>query len=1237
MDKKKPVRRVAQKAIADETYLPKPRITPIKPGVDSGFRPFLQDDSYKNDLFKHYKTLPEVTVHSKTKYKTLPNVTVSSKKKSPRIKLATESTAIQRYNPITKEITSTANPGMTKDQIKEATSHIEQGSLKDYAKDITAFTQFFPHPIISVPSMMINSGIGINDALENEKKKQYGNEVINTAGALPWAKMIPGWQGKVLEGISAISDLTNNFGLEQQKNGGWLDKYQDGVTPAKAQLGKKVTIDGKEYDTSSDEYRDLYRFGPNQDGKGGIGYFNEKGQLVTNHTTLPEVVISKKDKDTQAFYDELSESDRYAFDQMTKKYGPVNITSNEGKGLFSGTSGHYNPFGNQITINESSENNPKDTYIAELSHKVQFDKQGKFDVIGDWIFNDLPDYIMGNKPYGDSSTMEYEAHSKIQPGLEDEFSNYSMDDITGRNYNKFRNGGRTDNYGKKENANEGHSSAPKEWRGEGYSNVGRNYSPAWGGQFEEGGEIPKAQKGKRTPIYTEDPRKVQAYTDSLGAYNNYLFTDKVKHKSMDDLVKQYNKDNPPHFWNSNEIVKTQKRTSDNPSDNVRFNPFNTKYAGYLKPIRTDMYVGEDSKYTRVSEQKQYSNEINVYKEPVQPYILQKPKSATRPPIYTNDPNDPRIRAYADSSNLYNDNPKTVEHPLTGTDELIFYMRPKDFKIRPIGQANRRVITTNQNDNPGFISTRSVESDYVYKKPVQPYILQQEPKLHGKQVTHIDPISTSRMSTPGLRTIQQPNIELPAVERGQYRTSYYDPQMKDWNERAFMTQQESDQFADEMSKRGYPGSYGNVTQRTQYQLGGNVYPVNYVPQAQEGLTFLEPTSPKLPSSYIIPYRTPSSERARSIGGEEGEPAFLIPEFKYGHPLENPDAEFRKTGEHLGGPFKTWQEADEWGRTVRHPYVEKGQDIPTPLRRWGKDFAMGGNLPTIPLPQPTTNSSIKTTGGKKNKNNKWLLGAGLGLGIAGLLYALLDKNKSKNSSTDSCQTGMRWDEETQQCVQDPTYERIVYYPKDKSYYTNVPEEGQGVTPIYDDSIVLNYTSPETNYIGNDLEAVNSMRSTAAMGASIPGSVGFTYARTGSIPSNGSYAKKTKASAQNGKEMRYYQEGLDWKPKSISKNGDVVKDDNGYWNPDNWGKVVEINSPIITMKGVDQDLIGVSDEGDVQYMTPGKNYKFKGKKVREYPVGKNGVNQQDEKVAQQLDQLTNFTNYNKPTIGGWLDKYN
>lgn len=114
------------------------------------------------------------------------------------------------------------------------------------------------------------------------------------------------------------------------------------------------------------------------------------------------------------------------------------------------------------------------------------------------------------------------------------------------------------------------------------------------------------------------------------------------------------------------------------------------------------------------------------------------------------------------------------------------------------------------------------------------------------------------------------------------------------------------------------------------------------------------------------------------------------------------------------------------------------------------------------------------------------------------------------------------------------------------------------------------------------------------------------------------------ENGGEMSYYQQGRDFQPKSISRNGSVVKDNLGYWNPDNFGKVVEIDSPYITMKNVDRELVGVSDTGDTKLLKPGKNYKFKGKKVREYPIGKYGIN--------EVHELTDFSN--KPN--SWLNKY-
>ena len=247
----------------------------------------------------------------------------------------------------------------------------------------------------------------------------------------------------------------------------------------------------------------------------------------------------------------------------------------------------------------------------------------------------------------------------------------------------------------------------------------------------------------------------------------------------------------------------------------------------------------------------------------------------------------------------------------------------------------------------------------------------------------------------------------------------------------------------------------------YNTKGRDYSPAWGGQFQNG-GFLQPNSYKLPSAVAIPNRPDilSSELATSIGGEDGEPAYLIPSFKGGKRV-NALEEYKRTGEHLGGPFKTWQEADKWEQEVRHPYVEKGQSIPSPYKTWG-DMQFGGNL--------------------------------------------------------------------------------------------------------------------------------------------PGATGMMYARTQNpAPSNGKYAKKTKASAQNGQEMQFYQNGLDWTPKTISENGSVIKDDRGQWaHP---GEITEIGSNNITMQGVNYPVLGVSDTGDTKLMKPGKDYKFKGKKVTEYPQAQNG----------------------------------
>ena len=103
---------------------------------------------------------------------------------------------------------------------------------------------------------------------------------------------------------------------------------------------------------------------------------------------------------------------------------------------------------------------------------------------------------------------------------------------------------------------------------------------------------------------------------------------------------------------------------------------------------------------------------------------------------------------------------------------------------------------------------------------------------------------------------------------------------------------------------------------------------------------------------------------------------------------------------------------------------------------------------------------------------------------------------------------------------------------------------------------------------------------------------------------------------------------------REGGVIKDDRGQW--DHPGEITEIGSNQITMQGVPYPVLGISDTGDIQMMYPDEEYQYDGKSVTEYPMAKNGI-RQEQKGLVNLDQLTNFTNYNKPQPGGWLNKYN
>jgi hypothetical protein len=121
----------------------------------------------------------------------------------------------------------------------------------------------------------------------------------------------------------------------------------------------------------------------------------------------------------------------------------------------------------------------------------------------------------------------------------------------------------------------------------------------------------------------------------------------------------------------------------------------------------------------------------------------------------------------------------------------------------------------------------------------------------------------------------------------------------------------------------------------------------------------------------------------------------------------------------------------------------------------------------------------------------------------------------------------------------------------------------------------------------------------------------------------------------EAKFYKEHWLQGYKEVPKqeDGGIIKDDRGQW--DHPGEITEIGSNQITMQGVPYPVLGISDTGDVQMMYPEEEYEFDGEKVTEFPMAKNG-RRQEQKGLQNLDNLLNFTNYNKPQPGGWLSKY-
>jgi hypothetical protein len=229
------------------------------------------------------------------------------------------------------------------------------------------------------------------------------------------------------------------------------------------------------------------------------------------------------------------------------------------------------------------------------------------------------------------------------------------------------------------------------------------------------------------------------------------------------------------------------------------------------------------------------------------------------------------------------------------------------------------------------------------------------------------------------------------------------------------------------------------------------------------------------------------------------------------------------------------------------------------------------------------------------------------------------------------------------------------------------------------------------GRVYEVVNKNKK-YAIGGSLPGATGMMYARTaGAAPSEGPYAKKTLPSAQDGgKKMKisrvqkpaddlfenlfeiidptgisswddiyrsYNKTGMSPQTKveilgaipmvgKLAKVGKIAEATSKTFsatarqkrNADAAAKALKIVGKTGPAAGRVTDAYQAYDEyqngGSMSFYQHGLDWK-----PRNISRDGSSVNRADEYPLQKLDDLLNFTNYNKPKAksGGWLDKYN
>ena len=859
------------------------------------------------------------------------------------------------------------------------------------------------------------------------------------------------------------------------------------------------------------------------------------------------------------------------------------------------------------------------------------------------------------------------------------------------NSNNMKNGGWLDQYADggtmqehQENYNDASVSLPEGFVGMGNDTSGRNYSPAWGGQFAEGGEIDPRKK----PIDPPTKRGAATRADSLAVLNSQLALNKFYDKEVKSG--RIKKTKFPYLYSSNQLKNEIKDLN---KENLNF------YREQIK-LRDRSGTGTfDDRY------KQFFNLTPEQVKKLEYQGLGKTKSSNSDKAYYRDMITPMqnlqapfalIDSRIDPQGQIDYTSSSASYP--GGDVIVYDYDP--LAVTPFDM----LTPQQQKLRLEKYGTSGVPKSYLDKnKPTK--TKQTEKPIYEDKPQDRKPI------TPVVNNLQPAGLVSDDLELG---TNFPElrPQVrpvKDWKyiwkhagskEQGYITSPEDmDYWVDKKdwyTTGGGKDKGDSVEIIPQYQMGGYVYPVNYVPQAQSGVGNISPYKQEdyLDRGWSI-MSNPLTAFGYSARNQEI-PGYLDRGLKGGHikrnvfdnvlDLVNPVYYANSAGRGVknliqGEPVEFLSEALNFVPALRStPGVGRIARNENKLKTFVNSLGDIDALLHVFTGKDLISEAEKARKKQLEKTKKKQTGGSIP-GAVGFSYARVgapSKGPRRNQTdvTDaSAQNGFKFDpkkfvkdqkantplqrsvdkesnsEDYRRWTDSKEYQDQVKANKianDKAILADrktriknsvaaqkkpftkdnwrqqLADETQAtgdkfrIFPEDPDSFIDDWLNPGV-MIGNMASDLGSAPLRAQQEDSY-----MPYATSIGVPLltgglEGIGAKSNKQFVNNlvnpFNTIPGYNAAEKYVGKKINnlspyKQGGVIKDDRGQW--DHPGEVTEINSNEITMKPdpltgkkLTRPLLGISDTGDVKIMKPGKDYKFKGTKVTEYPIAQEGKN--------------------------------